>query len=136
MVFKGEAVYTTGRQFNVTSINQPNGLVRQNIIDYALGVDFNLPADTRFNLQFFQRVATNHDPDTLADKYESGISVLIDGKLGKNVEARAFRRNWRLASGVDIFSGRRWGCSAATTTTISSTLNCAIRFECDSEIVA
>ena len=125
MVLKGEAVYTTGRQLSVTRLGQPNGLVRQNTIDYALGLDFNLPAETRLNLQFFQRVYTDHDPDTLQRKYESGASVLLDGKLGKNVEARAllvhslnrsdwlfrpkvswmFEKNLRLAVGVDIFGG-------------------------------
>ena len=126
-MFKGETVYSIGCQFNVTNINQPNGLVRQNNIDYTLRFDFSLPADTRLNLQFFQRVATNHDPDTLADKYGSGVSVRIDGKLDNKVGARAlvarslnrsdrifrpkvtwvFEKNWRLEVGVDIFSGRR-----------------------------
>jgi hypothetical protein len=126
VVLKGEAVYTNGRQFNVTRIDQPNGLVEQDTIDYALGLDISLPADTRLNLQFFQRVFIDHDPDTLQRKYESGASVLFDGiKLGKNVEARAllvhslnrsdwlfrtkvswmFEKNWRLAAGVDIFGG-------------------------------
>jgi hypothetical protein len=125
MVLKGEAVYTAGRQFNVTRLAQPNGLVGQKTIDYAIGLDFNLPADTRLNLQFFQRVFTEHDPDTLQRKYESGASVLLDGKLGNNLEARAllvhslnrsdwmfrpkltwmFEKNWRLAVGADIFGG-------------------------------
>lgn len=126
VVLKGEAVYTTGRQFNVTRIAQPNGLVGQNTVDYAFGLDFNLPADARLNVQFFQRVFIDHDPDTLQRKYESGASVLFDGiKLGPNVEARAllvhslnrsdwlfrpkvswmFEKNWRLAAGVDIFGG-------------------------------
>jgi hypothetical protein len=126
MVLKGEAVYTDGRQFNVTRIDQPNGLVEQKTIDYVLGLDFNLPADARLNLQFFQRVFLDHDPDTLQKKYESGVSVLFDAvKLGKNLEGRAllihslnrsdwllrpkvtwsFQKNWRWALGVDIFSG-------------------------------
>lgn len=126
MVLKGEAVYTNGRQFNVTRIDQPNGLVRQNTIDYAMGIDFGLPADARLNLQFFQRVFINHDPDTVQGKHESGASVLVDGiKLASNLEARAllvhslnsndrlfrtkvtwnFEKNWRLAMGVDLFAG-------------------------------
>jgi hypothetical protein len=125
MVLKGEAVYTTGRQLNVTRIDQPNGLVRQDMIDYALGLDFSLPSDTRLNLQFFQRIYTDHDPDTFQRKYESGASVLLEGKLASNWEARAllahslnssgmlfrtriawlFEKNWRLQAGVDIFGG-------------------------------
>jgi hypothetical protein len=125
MVLRAEAVYTTGRQFNVTRVAQPNGLVGQNIIDYAIGLDFPLPEDIRLNLQFFQRVHTDHDADMVQNKYESGASVLLEGKLGNNWEARAvlvrslnrsdwlfrpkltwlFERNWRLAVGADIFGG-------------------------------
>ena len=126
MVLKAEAVYTDGRQFNVTRITQPNGLVEQDTWDYAVGLDFNLPRDARLNLQFFQRIYMNHDPDTLQKKYESGISVLLDAvKLGTNVEGRLllvhslnrsdylvrpkvtwmFEKNWRLSAGVDIFGG-------------------------------
>ncbi len=126
VVLKAEGVYTKGRQFNVTRLTQPNGLVASDTIDYAIGLDFTLPADTRLNVQFFQRILMDHDPDTLQRKYESGASVLFDGiKLGPNLEARAllvhslnrsdwllrpkvtwmFEKNWRLAVGVDIFSG-------------------------------
>ncbi len=125
-IFKGEAVYTTGRKFNVTRIDQPDGLVKQDTVDYALGLDFSLPKEARLNVQFFQRVFLEHDPDTLQRKFESVLSVLIDAvKLGSNLEGRlllahslnrsdwllrpkvtwAFEKNWRLAVGVDIFSG-------------------------------
>jgi hypothetical protein len=126
VVLKGEAVYTNGRQFNVTRITQPNGLVEQDTIDYALGLDFNLPKDARLNVQFFQRVFLDHDPDTLQRKYESNVSVLFDAiKLGTNLEGRAllvhslnrsdwlfrpkvtwtFEQNWRLSVGADVFGG-------------------------------
>jgi hypothetical protein len=125
-VLKAEGVYTTGRQFNVTRITQPNGLVGQDTVDYAVGLDFTLPADARLNLQFFQRVYLNHDPDTLQPKYSSGVSVLVDSvRLGSNLEGRVllahslndsdwlfrskvtwtFEKNWRLAAGVDVFGG-------------------------------
>jgi hypothetical protein len=125
-VFKGEAVYTTGRSFNVTRIAQPNGLVEQDTIDYALGLDFNVLKDARLNVQFLQRVYLDHDPDTLQRKYESLVSVLFDAiKLGTKLEGRlllvhslnrsdwlirpkitwTFEKNWRLAAGVDIFGG-------------------------------
>ena len=125
-VFKAEAVYTTGRKFNVTRVAQPNGLVKQDIVDYALGLDFPLPRDARLNVQFFQRAHLDHDPDTLQRKYESGASVLVDTiKLAPNLEARmllvhslnrsdwlvrpkviwTFEKNWRLSVGADIFGG-------------------------------
>ncbi len=125
-VLKAEAVYTNGRQFNVTRITQPNGLVEQDTIDWAIGLDFTLPKDVRLNVQFFQRAFLDHDPDTLLRKYESGVSVLFDTiKLANNVEGRmllvhslnrsdwlvrpkvtwTFEKNWRLALGADIFGG-------------------------------
>ena len=130
IVLKAEAVYTTGRQFNVTRINQPNGLVGQNTVDYAVGLDFNLPSDIRLNVQLFQRIFTDHDSDIIERKYETGASVLFDGiKLGTNLEARAllvhslnrsdwlfrprlawkFDKNWRLLAGVDLFGGPATG---------------------------
>ena len=125
-VLKAEAVYTDGRQFNVTRLTQPNGLVRQDTVDYAVGLDFGLPADARLNLQFFQRIFLQHDADTLLDKHESGVSVLFDAvKLAPSVEGRlllvhglnrsdwlvrpkvswTFEKNWRLSAGADIFGG-------------------------------
>ena len=125
-VLKSEAVYTTGRKFNVTRITQPNGLIEQDTIDYGIGLDFTLSQDARLNLQFLQRVYLDHDPDTLQSKYESIVSVLLDAvRLGTNLEGRlllahslnrsdwllrpkitwTFERNWRMAVGLDIFSG-------------------------------
>jgi hypothetical protein len=125
VVLKGEAVYTVGRQFGVTNLTQLNGLVGQRTIDYAIGVDLNVFTETRLNLQFFQRVFTNHSADILEDRYESGASVLLEGPIAPNWEARAllvhslnrsdlmfrsrlawkFEKNWRLLMGVDVFSG-------------------------------
>lgn len=124
-VLKGELVYTDGRKFNVTRLTQADGLVGQNTLDYALGLDFTLPGDTRLNLQFFQRVFFAHDPDIISDKVESGGSILLSGKLASSMEAQAllihslnrsdwlfrpqltwnFEKNWRLMAGADIFGG-------------------------------
>lgn len=128
-VLKGELVYTDGRQFNVSRPSQINGLVTQDTLDYALGMDFNLPADTRLNLQFFQRVFFAHDPDIIPSKRESGASILINGELRQNLEAQALlihslnrsewmlrprliwrlERNWRMVVGADVFGGKSTG---------------------------
>ena len=126
MVFKGELVFTDGRKFNVTRISQPDGLVEQETIDYALGLDLSLPNDARLNLQFLQRIYFDHDPDTLQQKFESVVSILFDAvKLASNLEGRlllvrslnrsdwllrpkvtwTFEKNWRWAAGVDVFGG-------------------------------
>ena len=129
IVLKGELVYTDGRKFNVTRPTAMDGLVRQNTLDYALGLDFSLPAEARLNLQFFQRVFFAYDPDIFSDRVENGASILLNGKVWRNIEAQAllihslnhndwmFRprltwnleRNWRWALGADILGGQPTG---------------------------
>jgi hypothetical protein len=124
-VLKGEGVYTHGRQFYVSTPGDSDGVVPQNTIDWALGLDFSLPAETRLNLQIFQRAFFDDDPDLLADKRENGYSLLVNNKLNDKLEAQlmwiaslnrtdwllrprvlwSFERNWRLAVGADIFDG-------------------------------
>lgn len=125
VVLKGELVYTDGRKFNVSRPTAMNGLVRQNTLDYAVGLDFNLPADTRLNLQFFQRVFFAYDRDNFSDRVENGASILLNAKLWRKLEGQAllihslnrsdwmfrprltwqFERNWRWALGADVFGG-------------------------------
>lgn len=129
VVLKGEAVYTRGRKFAVMRINDADGLARQNTLDWALGLDFTLPADTRFNAQVFQRDYFSYDPDLFSDKQENGYSLLLNHKFSDRLEAQAmwiaslnrtdwlfrprvtwnFERNWRLAVGADIFKGPQVG---------------------------
>ncbi len=126
MVLKAEAVYAKGRGLTVLNLTDTDGLARQNTFDWALGLDFALPAETRLNLQLFQSMITSsRDPDLLQDKYENGYSVLLNGKLTPRVEAEvlwvaslnrtdwmlrpklnwAFEKNWRLVMGADVFHG-------------------------------
>ncbi|MFB0935747.1 MAG: hypothetical protein QMB52_08220, partial [Propionivibrio sp.] len=125
IVLKGEMVYTRGRQFTVLRASDSNGVVPQNTLDWALGLDFNLPADTRFNAQIFQRQHFSYDPDLISDERENGLSLLLNHKLTDKLEAQAlwitslnrtdwlfrprvmwsFERNWRLAVGADVFKG-------------------------------
>jgi len=99
--------------------------VRQNTLDWAAGLDFTLPAETRLNVQVFQRVYFDHDQDTIPDHRENGYSLYLNGKLTERLEAQAtfiasfnrpdwlfrprvawnFERNWRLLVGADIFKG-------------------------------
>jgi hypothetical protein len=129
VVLKGEMVYTHGRQFTVLRASDSNGVVPQNTLDWALGLDFSLPADTRFNVQFFQRQYFSHDTDLIADARENGYSLLLSHKFTDKLEAQTlwisslnrtdwllrpritwnFERNWRLAVGADVFKGPRLG---------------------------
>lgn len=129
-VFKAEAVYTKGRGLTVLRLADDDGLARQNTLDWVLGLDFMLPAETRINLQFFQSLVTNtRDLDLLQDKRENGYSVLINGKLKPQVEAEllwvaslnrndwmlrpklswVFEKNWRWVVGADVFHGPALG---------------------------
>ena len=125
VVLKGEAVYTTGRSFAVLNTAAVNGVVAQHTLDWAAGLDFTLPADTRFNVQLFERVFFDHNPDIISDKHENGYSLYASKKFGGKWEAQAtfisslnrsdwlfrprvqwnFEQNWRLLFGADVFRG-------------------------------
>lgn len=125
VVLKGEGVYTRGRKFGVPNPADADGLAAQNTLDWAAGLDFTLPAETRLNVQLFQRVFFDHDPGIIPDKHENGYSLYLNKKLGGKWEAQAtfiaslnrtdwlfrprvqwnFERNWRLLAGIDLFKG-------------------------------
>jgi hypothetical protein len=125
VVFHAEAVYTSGRQYEVTTLTQPNGVVPQNTFEYIFSVDFTLPRELFLNVQLFQNIFFNHDPNLLTDAYNTYASVLLRGKLGPKLEPEILwiqgfsesqnlirprltwhpETNWRAAIGVDIFNG-------------------------------
>ena len=125
VVLKAEGVYTTGRSFSVLDLADSDGVVRQNTLDWAAGLDFTLPAESRFNVQLFQRRYSNYNATQIPDKEENGYSLLLNTKFINNWEAQAifisslnrsdwllrprlawnFERNWRLLIGADIFKG-------------------------------
>jgi len=125
VVLKGEAVYTRGRSFTTLNAMDSDGVTPQNTIDWAAGLDFTLPAETRLNVQIFQRQYFNYDSDIISDKRENGYSLLVNTKIFNNWEAQAtfisstnrtdclfrprvtwsFERNWRLLVGADVFKG-------------------------------
>ncbi|MFZ2974451.1 MAG: DUF1302 family protein [Ferribacterium limneticum] len=125
VVLKAEGVYTTGRSFSVLDFADSDGVVRQNTLDWAVGLDFTLPAESRFNVQLFQRRYSNYNPTQIPDKEENGYSLLFNTTVINNWEAQAifisslnrsdwllrprlswnFERNWRLMFGADIFKG-------------------------------
>jgi hypothetical protein len=129
VIFNAEGVYTRGRNFTSLDFSDTDGVVRQNTLDWAAGLDFTLPAETRFNVQIFQRQFTNHDSNIIPDKHENGYSLLLNNKFFTNWEAQAllisslnrsdwlfrprlswnFERNWRWILGADVFHGSQLG---------------------------
>ena len=125
VVFHAEGVYTSGRQYEVTTLTQPNGVVPQNTLEYIFSLDFTLPKDLFLNVQLFQNIFFDHNPNLIFDSYETGASVLLRGKLGPKVEPEILwiqglnrgeslvrprvtwhpDTNWRAAFGFDIFNG-------------------------------
>ncbi|MBS0327155.1 MAG: hypothetical protein JSS46_11520 [Proteobacteria bacterium] len=124
-VLKAEAVYTHGRSFNTLDPTNADGVVRQNTLDVIGGLDFTLPADTRLNIQIFNRTYFDHDPNIVQKQNEPGTTLLLNHKFGDNFEAEMlwvtslirndwmlrprvtwrFRRDWQWRLGVDVFDG-------------------------------
>ena len=130
MVLKAEAIYTRGKLFNTLNPSDVDGLVKQNIFDYIVGLEWSFPQETRFNAQLFQRRFFNHDAFIVPDKTESGLSFLLSTQafhpklepemllvrsLNRNDWSAQFKLtwkpdgHWRLGAGVDIFQGPATG---------------------------
>jgi hypothetical protein len=129
VVFHAEGVYTSGQEYQVTTLTQPNGVVPQNTLEYVLSADFTLPKDLLLNVQFIQNIFFDHDPNLLYPGYDTYASVLLRGKLGSKLEPEILwiqglnqsqnlirprlvwhpDTNWRAAFGFDIFNGPSTG---------------------------
>lgn len=129
VVLKAEVVYTRGRSFTVVNAMDSDGVTSQNTLDWAAGLDFTLPSETRLNVQIFQRQFLNFNEDIIPDRRENGYSLLLNSKFFNNWEAQAlfissinrpdwlfrprltwnFERNWRLLLGADVFEGPALG---------------------------
>ncbi|GAO34907.1 hypothetical protein SCT_0287 [Sulfuricella sp. T08] len=134
MVLKAEAIYTKDKLFNTTNATDADGLVKQNMLDYIVGLEWSFPQETRFNVQFFQRWFPSHDAGIVPDKTESGVSLLFSTlalhprlepkilllrSLNRDDWSAQFKLtwkldgNWRLATGIDIFAGPPTGLFGA-----------------------
>ncbi len=124
MLLKAEAVLTTDRRVPVSS-NVPDGLVKQDMVDYAVGLDFPFENESRFNVQYFERYHIDKARDLLPSKRENGFSLLYNYKFTDRVEGEALwvqslvrndymfrpkltwrvQSNWRAQFGADLFGG-------------------------------
>jgi hypothetical protein len=113
----------------VADLTAPESAVRRSTLDYIVSLEFSLPsmpADTRLNVQGFQRVYFDGDADDLAIKDDGfGASILLSTKLTSAFEPQILwiqnfqdggglvrpRLNWYPARnttvgfGLDIFTG-------------------------------
>ena len=111
-------------------MSDANGVVRQDLLDYVIGLEHVTDGGSRVNVQFFQRWFPNHDPDMIPDRLESGVSVFASTKLyGGQLEPEVLliqsinrndgmvrprltwhaNGNWRFAVGLDLFHGPNTG---------------------------
>jgi hypothetical protein len=124
-VLKGEMVYTQDRYYEVNRLSDANGAVRQDTLDYILGLDYSLPQSSRLDFQFFQRWYPNHDPDIIPKRIESGASIYLSTQVSDSLEAELLwieglnrhdwmarpKLKWNLSSqwrwivGADFFNG-------------------------------
>ncbi len=80
-IINGEAVYTMDRFFSVSDLQDADGVVQQDFLDYIIGLERPLPHDSRLNLQFFQRWFSDHDPNIFQKQFETGLSVYASTKI-------------------------------------------------------
>jgi hypothetical protein len=125
MVLRAEAVYTNGQGYSVTAPSVPQGVVQRSTFDYIVSVEFALPADTRLNVQGFQRVFHGGGSDLVVRNDGFGASIFVSTKWTDALEPQILwlqnfdhagglvrpRLNWMaaknatIAFGVDVFVG-------------------------------
>jgi hypothetical protein len=127
LILKAEAVYTLDKRVSVTDLNDTDGLVKQDMLDYVVGLEHTFDSGARINVQLFQRWFPDHVASMIPDELESGYSVYattewLNGRLRPELTwiqgfnngdwmARPklnwhFAPNWRAALGADLFDGR------------------------------
>lgn len=129
-LLKAEAVLTQDRFLPALPLSgRPEGLVRQDMVDYAMGVDIPFLSEARLNLQYFERAHLDRAPELLAERREHGWSLLYSHKFAERLEGEVlwaqslvrndymFRpkliwrleSNWRAMFGADLFGGNANG---------------------------
>ena len=62
---------------------KPDGVVPQDTFDWVGGVDLPALRDTRVNVQLFQRIFLDHDPDLIPKRRETGYSLYVTHELSE-----------------------------------------------------
>ena len=129
VLVKAEILFTKDRRYSVKNLNDNDGVVKQNTLDYVIGLERTLLDGTLVNFQAFQRWYTDHDSDILYDEFESGVSFFTQKEFSSRTTAEfliisSLNRpdwmvrpritwdltgNWQMAVGTDIFGGKSKG---------------------------
>lgn len=129
-LLKAEAVFTQDRFLPVSPLSaRPDGLVRQDMVDYAIGIDIPFMSESRLNLQYFERAHLDRAQDLLADRRENGMALMYNHKFAERLEGEMLwvqslvrndymfrpkliwrvQSNWRAQFGADLFGGNSNG---------------------------
>ncbi|MBK7417568.1 MAG: hypothetical protein IPJ38_23335 [Dechloromonas sp.] len=61
-----------------------DGVAQQNTVDWVAGLDFSLPAESRLNLQVFQRQYMNYDPYNISTNAKMATAYYFNSKFFTN----------------------------------------------------
>lgn len=129
IVWKGEMVWTGGRRYSLTRLDDEDGLLSAQSLDFAFGADLTPWDDVKFNFQLFGRQLSRHDDSMLVDQLETGGSAMLTYTWSRSLETQvlwvtSFNRSegwfnpvlvWklrpetRLRLGADVFYGPATG---------------------------
>jgi len=129
LLVKSEIIFTKDRRVNVDNLNDSDGVVKQDILDYVIGLEHTTPDNTLLNFQVYQRWYTDHDSDIVFDEFETGVSLYTEIEVSSKIEAEltllsqlnrtdwmarprvnwTLGGHWLLQAGADIFGGNSTG---------------------------
>lgn len=130
-ILKGEFVFNKNDYFSTFNNADEDGIVRRNVLNYLLGLDYTFFDKVDTSLQFMQRIIFDF-PDLLANEEQARNSFALWIKTGlfndklepectivtslmeEDVMYRPrinlkLKDNWKIRFGVDIFQGRAAG---------------------------
>lgn len=130
VVFKGELIYTKDQWLSVVDPADEDGVVRQDHLDYIVGLEYSLAGSSRLNMQVFQRWYLDHVAILPQEELESGYSLYATTRWPTpSIEPQLtyiqsinhqdwvlrprvvweLNRNWRLSGGADLIGGSKLG---------------------------
>lgn len=87
-VVKAELLWTGGRRYTLTRLDDDDGLLRAQSLDLALGLDLQPANDLRLNFQLFGKQLSRHDASMIVDRLETGGSVLATYTWTRSLETQ------------------------------------------------
>jgi hypothetical protein len=129
-VAKGELIYNSGKYFSVSDLNDTDGVIKKDKVEYLLGFDHTFYDTIDTNIQFMHSMVLNHQETILEEDHRLYLSFwaqtsLLDARLELemfvmgNLKYSDFmfrpKLTWkaadclRLILGADIFAGEEKG---------------------------